>query len=282
MAREAQVPLDYLVIGHVSADLDGDRVQLGGTAAYAGLTAHALGFRVGVVTAAAPDLDLSPLAPLSLTVVTSPRSTTFENRLTPSGRLQVIHARAVPITISAVPRVWRGAATVHLAPIADEVDPAMTTQFPGAFVGMTAQGWLRQWDRDGRVGRKSFDAIGPHLGAADAVVVSIEDLGGSWDQAEEMAALCRVLAVTKAAQGAQIYSGGTSVRVEAPSATEADATGAGDVFAAVFFDRLRDTRDPWEAARIANVLAASSVTRRGLASVPSPLEARQALLPVTR
>jgi sugar/nucleoside kinase (ribokinase family) len=280
MAQGAQAPLDYLVIGHVSADLDSGRVTLGGTAAYAGLTAHALGRRVGVVTAAAPDLDLSPLAQLSLTVLPSPQSTSFENRTTPHGREQVIHSRAVPLTISDVPQAWRGAGVVHLAPIAVEVDPAMGRQFPGSFVGMTAQGWLRQWDEDGRVSRKDFDSIGPALGAADAVVVSIEDLGGSRARAEEMAAFCRVLAVTEAAQGAHIYYAGRSARVEAPPATEIDPTGAGDVFAAAFFDRLHDTHDPLQAARIANVLAAASVTRRGLASVPSPLEARRALLPV--
>lgn len=280
MARPAQVPLDYLLIGHVSADLVGERIRLGGTVAYAGLTARALGCNVGVVTAAAAGLDLSPLASLSLFVHPSPHSTSFENRATPHGREQVLHRRAAPLTIAQVPESWRGADLVHLAPIADEVDPAMVGQFPGSFVGVTAQGWLRQWDESGKVRRKDFEAIEPFLGSADAVVVSIEDLGGDLARARALADACRVLAVTQAAQGARIYAGGTWRTIPAPPASETDPTGAGDVFAPAFFLRLRETGDPWQAARIANQLAAASVTRRGLDSVPTPEDARQAMLPV--
>ncbi|MGH2627906.1 MAG: PfkB family carbohydrate kinase [Anaerolineales bacterium] len=275
-----QTPLDYLLIGHVSADLDGARVRLGGTAAYSGLTASALGCNVGVVTAAAADLDLSPLASLSLFVLPSPHSTSFENRATAHGREQVLHRRATPLTIAQVPDSWRDADLVHLAPIADEVDPEMVRQFPNSFVGVTAQGWLRQWDETGRVRRKDFDGIRPALQAADVVVVSLEDLGGDLARAEAMAACCQVLAVTRAAQGATIYTGGTSRHVGAPPASEIDPTGAGDVFAPAFFLRLKETGDPWQAARIANQLAAASVTRPGLASVPTTAEVRQALLPV--
>jgi len=44
-------PVDYLVIGHIACDLTPAGPRLGGTAAYAALTARALGLRVGVVTA---------------------------------------------------------------------------------------------------------------------------------------------------------------------------------------------------------------------------------------
>jgi len=43
-------PVDYLVIGHVAADVTPTGLQLGGTVSYAGLTARALGVRVGIVT----------------------------------------------------------------------------------------------------------------------------------------------------------------------------------------------------------------------------------------
>jgi sugar/nucleoside kinase (ribokinase family) len=45
-----------------------------------------------------------------------------------------------------------------------------------------------------------------------------------------------------------------------------DATGAGDTFATAFFIRLYETRDPWEAARFANLLAARSVTQPDVVS----------------
>src|SRR3989304_1867845 len=58
-------------------------------------------------------------------------------------------------------------------------------------------------------------------------------------------------------------------RFRAPRFTEIDATGAGDIFAAAFFIRLFATRDPWEAARYATLLASHSVTRVGLDGIPT-------------
>jgi sugar/nucleoside kinase (ribokinase family) len=281
MARAAQDPaLDYLVIGHVSADRADGRVQLGGTAAFAGLTARAVGRRVAVVTSAAPDLDLSPLSQLHTSVVASPQSTTFENRPTPAGRLQILHARAAPLSAEHVPLSWRSISLVHLGPIANEVDAGLIDLFSGSFVGVTAQGRLRAWDSEGRVRATGFETIRPLLQMADAVVLSREDLSGSEEAARELASLCRVLALTDGPRGATVVAQGESRDLPAPTAVEIDATGAGDIFAAVFFHVLQHTSDPWQAGRSANSLASRSVSRRGLASVPSPEEARQFLLPV--
>jgi len=60
-----------------------------------------------------------------------------------------------------------------------------------------------------------------------------------------------------------------------------DPTGAGDVFAAAFFIRLSQTRDPWEAARFATQVAARSVTRRGMESTPTREEMLDFLIEVT-
>ena len=55
-------PIDYLLIGHVTADLQADQtISLGGTASFSGLTAARLGHRVGLVTSCASDLQLDPL-----------------------------------------------------------------------------------------------------------------------------------------------------------------------------------------------------------------------------
>ena len=43
-------PVDYLVIGHVTEDLTPTGPRLGGTAAFAALTARAFGLRTGIVT----------------------------------------------------------------------------------------------------------------------------------------------------------------------------------------------------------------------------------------
>jgi sugar/nucleoside kinase (ribokinase family) len=61
---------------------------------------------------------------------------------------------------------------------------------------------------------------------------------------------------------------------------EFDPTGAGDIFAAAFFVRLYLTRDPWESARFANQIAATSVTRGGLDGVPTQEEVQENLIEV--
>jgi sugar/nucleoside kinase (ribokinase family) len=61
---------------------------------------------------------------------------------------------------------------------------------------------------------------------------------------------------------------------------ELDPTGAGDIFAAAFFFRLYNTRDPWEAARFATQLAAISVTRSGLQSIPTQEEIQDSMAEV--
>ncbi len=45
--------------------------------------------------------------------------------------------------------------------------------------------------------------------------------------------------------------------------------------------RLYTTRDPWEAARFATLLAANSVTRTGLNSIPTPDEIQECTVEVT-
>jgi sugar/nucleoside kinase (ribokinase family) len=62
--------------------------------------------------------------------------------------------------------------------------------------------------------------------------------------------------------------------------TEVDSVGAGDIFAAAFFIRLFATHDPWKAARFATQVAAFSVTRYGLESIPTTEEIQHSLIEV--
>jgi sugar/nucleoside kinase (ribokinase family) len=272
--------IDYLVIGHVSKDLTPEGSALGGTAAYSGLTAHALGLRVGVVTSTGADLDLSPLAGLAIQRLPSPSSTTFENRYGGAGREQFLHARAQELGPSSVPSLWRSARIVHLGPIAGEVDTDLVDFFPAALLGLTPQGWMRSWDGQGRVFPSPLPEKERILAAAGAVVISLEDVSGDESAIEELAELTRLLVVTDAGNGARVYWNRDQRRVPAPHVPEVDPTGSGDIFAAAFFSRLYQTRDPWEAARFANILASASVTRRGIAATPTPAEVDAAGLQV--
>mgnify|MGYP001562631255 CR=1 FL=1 len=273
-------PVDYLVIGHLSLDTTPEGLAPGGTAAYASLTAQALGLRVGLVTSTGPGCDVSLLDGLQLRNVPAQATTAFENVYSTDGRQQWLHARAAEIGPDHIPRAWRSAAIVHLGPIAAEVDPALADQFAGALVGVTPQGWMRAWDEQGRVRQQPWRPAPAVLNAAGAVVLSLEDLQGDEVAVEELAQLFRLLVVTDAAHGARVYWNRDLRHVPAPAVTEVDPTGAGDVFAAAFFIRMHQTRDPWEAARFANALASASVTRRGIAGVPTPAEIESAGLQV--
>lgn len=273
-------PVDYLVIGHLTVDQTENGVRLGGAAAYAGLTAHALGLRVGIVTAVGADAPLEPLAGISVAGFQADESTRFENIYTPAGRLQYLRAVAPELAYYHVPEAWRSAGIVHLGPVAREVDPGLVRSFPAALIGVTPQGWLREWDSGGMVSVAEWPEAGFILGRAGAAVVSREDLGGDEDRIEELVAAARILAVTEGADGVRIYWNGDVRRFRPPDVTEVDPTGAGDIFAAAFFFRLHSTRDPWEAARFATRLAAASVTRPGLSGVPTPAEIEAGLVEV--
>jgi len=97
-------PIDYLLIGHVTQDLTPQDAVLGGTAAFAGLTAHTLGMRVGIVTAAAADTDLRPLNNLQVHCLRSEVTSTFQNTYGPQGRVQTILARGPDLGLEALPR----------------------------------------------------------------------------------------------------------------------------------------------------------------------------------
>lgn len=264
-------PIDYLIIGHLTKDLTPTGPRLGGTASFSSLTARALGLRVGILTSCEECMDATELEEAGVQVVgmRSGETTTFENIYTPEGRVQIIHSVAPSIDLSQVPDVWRSTPIVHLGPVAREVDPNLARSFPNALVGLTPQGWMRDWDDQGRVHYTDWPESTFVLQHANAAVMSIEDVKGDERVIEDFASAIRVLAVTEGPNGCRLYWNGDLRRFRPPQMVEVDPTGAGDIFAAAFFVRLYSTRDPWEAARFATNLAAYSVLRVGLKGVPT-------------
>lgn len=275
-------PVDYLVIGHLTRDLLPHGTRLGGTAAYSSLTARAMGLRVGVLTSCEECLNAKELESQGIRVVgmRSDQTTTFENIQTPSGRVQYLHSVAPTLDLSMVPEMWRSTPIVHLGPVAREVDPNVMRAFPTASIGLTVQGWLRNWDSEGRVHYSDWPEAAFVLQQAGAAVLSIEDVRGNEDIIDEMASSIRILVVTEGAAGARLYWNGDLRRFPAPAMVEVDPVGAGDIFASAFFIRLHATRDPWEAARFATHLAALSVKRPGLEGIPTPDEVKNCLIEI--
>jgi len=273
-------PVDYLIIGHITRDLTPDGPHLGGTVTYSALMAQALGLRVGIVTSRGTELPLGPLQSIPIINNPSENSTTFENISTPTGRTQIVHNIAKQLDYYLVPDLWRDAPIVHLGPIMQEVDPGIVRYFPDSLIGLTPQGWLRAWDYDGKVYLSEWPEAAFVLEHSGAAVVSLEDVEGDERRLEEMATYCQILAVTEGAQGVRIYWNGDIRRFPAPEADVLDTTGAGDIFATAFFTRLHTTRNPWEAARFANLLASISVSRIGLQAIPTPEEIQNCMIEV--
>lgn len=265
-------PIDYLLIGHVAIDLTPAGKQLGGTVSYSALTAKAFGLRVGIVTSAGEDAPLNLLNGIQIVNLPTETSTVFENIKTEHGRKQTLHHQAAKISFEHVPQIWRNAPIVHLAPIAQEVDPALVEQFPSSWVGVTPQGWMRSWDEKGSVFAKAWENSEQVLGRVGGVVMSLEDVNRDLELVEWMAHHTRLLCLTEGEEGAVLHWHGDRRRYRPVKVDEVDATGAGDIFAASFFARLYQTNDPWEAARFATNLAAYSVTRVGLQGIPTHAE----------
>ncbi|MFN2152259.1 MAG: PfkB family carbohydrate kinase [Anaerolineales bacterium] len=273
--------IDYLLIGHLSRDLTPDGDRLGGTVAYAALTAYALGLRVGIVTSWGYEFPLEPYLGL-LPIINTPTdsSTTFENIKTSDGRIQIIHNVAASLDLHMIPEIWLDTPIVHLAPIAQEVDPTLVRHLPYSMIGITPQGWLREWDQNGRVSLTEWPEAAFVLERAGATVLSIEDVRHEEERIEEFATASRVLVVTEGASGGRVFWNGDVRRFAAPKVDPIDEVGAGDIFATAFFHRFHLTRDPWEAARFAAQLASNSVTRSGMAGIPTPDEIQSATVEV--
>jgi hypothetical protein len=266
--------VDYLIIGHITRDLIPNGERIGGTAAYAALTARALGLRVGIVTSLPNEMLETANLPADIQIVNQPAetATTFKNTETETGRRQRLHAQANEISFAAVPQIWHRTPIIHLAPVVRELGETIGNHLSPTLLGVTPQGWLRQWDADGNISPRKWSEMEPSLKQVGAAVLSVEDVQDDEELIEEMSIHCRVLAITEASEGARLYWNGDLRRFRAPKVDEIDPVGAGDIFAAAFFIRLYTTRDPWEAARFANCIAAGSVTWHGLESIPTPEE----------
>jgi sugar/nucleoside kinase (ribokinase family) len=273
-------PVDYLLIGHLTVDKTPEGPRIGGTVAYAALTARALGLRVGIVTAWGAEIPLGPLADIPIVGPSAESSTTFENIYTPQGRVQKIHHIAPRLDFGHVPEAWQQANIVHLGPVAQEVDVSMVRNFPSSLICVTPQGWMRNWNTEGDVIAAEWPQSSFVLQHIGAMVIGLEDIDFNEEQLEDMVVSCPVVAATEGEEGVRLFWNGDVRRFRPPKVDEVDATGAGDIFAAAFFVRLYTTRDPWEAARFATQVSARSVTRPDLLGIPTGAEIKESMMEV--
>jgi sugar/nucleoside kinase (ribokinase family) len=265
--------IDFLVVGHLVQDIVPNGYVVGGTAAYSSITARNLGRKPGIVTRLAPDFVLpNVLHDINVHRTPSAQTTTFHNIYRDGHREQFIRALADPIQPEDVPAAWAGVPIVHLGPLAREIDARFAKLFPNALVGVTPQGWLRQWDDAGRVRLRLWEEAPQILPHVDCLVLSEEDLNGNPGLIDEYVLLTRIAVMTQGKRGCMVFENGNATQVPGFPVPEVDPTGAGDVFAAAFLIRLGETKDAIESASFANATASFCVQAAGVIGIPTRAE----------
>jgi len=256
------------IIGHLTRDILEDGYAIGGAVSYSGVTARRLGADVTVLTRANPD-DVRILEDEGIRVINLPTDvyTTFLNVYYKDIRTQQLISVAAPIMAADVPSEVYEADMLLLAPVAQEVDPAIT-QFVRNQLAATPQGWMREWDQKGRVYAIPWYSSGRILPYLDSIIFSDLDLIGDMSILPTIIDTVPLVAITKAAKGCVLYYRGRRCQVHTRPAREVDATGAGDTFTAAFLVELMNGKSPIEAAYFANVTASLSIEGVGLSGIP--------------
>lgn len=293
---------DYLIVGHITADLlDDGSVTLGGTALYSGLAAAHLGANVAILTRGRfgetiAGMDVPGLGEyadrLQVIVQDADVPTTFTNHYLGTNRTQQIKHWAGPIDLRGLPPHWGNAKIVHLGPVADELDPRRISGLTSGFLGVTPQGWMREWpkERGGRVNLVPLRLPVDLVNRIDSAIVSDEEIFNAREFIERVGER-RMSVVTRGPEGASIYhSLGRDVQVQpghkayrlvdipgVPVKVKS-LTGAGDVFAAAFFMKASEKNSSaLEAGQYANVVAALSLRELGAGVVPEKREVDEML-----
>ncbi|MGE5617744.1 MAG: PfkB family carbohydrate kinase [Sphingomonadaceae bacterium] len=261
--------IDYLAIGHLAVDHRLARGPVvGGSVAYASITATRLGQRAGIVTVADEELEWpNALAGVEMRIISTPASTGFENLYRRGKRIQRVLAVAPHVPAEAVPEEWKRCPVVHLAPIVHEVDGSFPGLFTGSLIALTPQGLLRHWDEGGRVRQGAWSGDDRLLAGANVVIFSEEDLAGDPGFLPLCLERVPITLLTHGAKGVTLFTRGQPTHLPAFPTTEVDPTGAGDVFAASFLVEYHRTRDPLRSAAFACCAASFAVERIGLEGV---------------
>ena len=257
--------IDYLIVGHICSDLTPEGTKVGGTVAYAGRTALALGYKTAALTSAPHNYDWDRSLPgIKVQSIPSTQTTTFENIYSENGRRQKIYHVAEKLHEHHLLKDWQHSRIVHLGPVADEVDPEIIHHFSDSLIGLTPQGWMRQWDETGHVQAQKWPLASSIFPIADAVILSEDDLIDD-NLLIEFRKWTRLLVLTQGIDGCTVFFENEVKQMPTIPVRDADPTGAGDIFAAAFFIRLdQSDGNPWKAAEFANRIATETVKNQNL------------------
>lgn len=276
-SHSGRVP-EYVAIGHMTIDRTPSGDMLGGSVLYAALTAARYGLRAAILTRANLDaLDgkmreqLDSIATeVEIVTQSSHGITTFTNTDVAGRRSQTLHDWGGEIDLTGLPPLWRSAGAIHLAPVAQEIDPRQVNRLSPHLLGCTPQGWMRRWDEDrlGQVRASLLRLPADLVSRIDALVVSTEEYSNAREVVAEIGQR-GLSAITRGIQGAALIDRGREVDVPAYRMRVIDTVGAGDVFAAALFTARSDRQSVTASARYASAAAALTVRGAGLEFVPT-------------
>jgi len=270
---------EYLAVGHIAVDLlpDGTPV-LGGTALYSALTAARFGLRTAVLTRGnfskhgeTIEKALSHFAEeVEIILQSSQQPTVFTNVNIAGRRAQTLHSWAGRIDLTGIPAHWRSADIIHIAPVAQEIDPRQTGRLNPGFLGVTPQGWMRRWppSHHGPVSLGPLRLPSEMLSRVDAMVVNAEEQSLARDEIEAVASR-GLVAITRGPLATQIFDRGRLIEVPSIPVRAVDDAGAGDVFAGALFVLRAEHESTIAAGRMAAVAAGLRIQKHGPDAVPT-------------
>jgi sugar/nucleoside kinase (ribokinase family) len=270
--------LEFLAVGHFTHDVTDRGLILGGAAAYSTLAAKKLGLRVGVISAVGGDfLHYDKLEDIALHLVNNAhnansnadsRTTTFHNVYENGVRRQTLRSVSDPILPQHIPSEWLDSQIVYLCPVADEVHPDVVHKFPNSLIGISPQGWMRQWDAAGHVSPRKWKDAPKVLPNIEAVIMSEEDITPFPEIVDEYREMAKVVILTRGHRGSTLFHKGQTTDFPAYQTKVMDPTGAGDVFAVAFLSELRRSGDLRKASIFANCTASFVVEKKGTNGIP--------------
>ena len=273
---------DYLAVGNPTLDVqpDGSAV-LGGTAVYSALQAARLGLSAVAIGRANPDVLRPYWQPyakqVDLRLQPSAATTTFRNVSDADVREQWVREWAGEIDLESLP----DSDILHLAPVAGEIAiDRLAGRCCSRLVCLTPQGLVRRWPgADGHVGLVPMRFPAELAALVDIAVVSEHEAPYVSGLLQDVARRGGLSVVTRGQRGCEVLSGdGWSEYPAEPVQPVADATGAGDCFAAALAVEVFHGRPLPDAVRLATIAAALCV--RGLG--PAAIGTRQEIMATFR
>lgn len=256
---------DLLCIGFLCHDLHEGKNILGGTASYSSIMASHLGMQTALLTSVGKDFEFFAIFDqyeINICNRLAAKTTVFENIYRKGKRTQYIYDHATTLSPEDLPKEWFEIPIVKFCLIADEVNPDFLKRFPQALVGATIQGWLRQWDEEGRVRPKAMDW--ELLRHVDIVFLSEDDIAGFEEVIPKIADLVQIMVMTNGKEGAIVFHQGKKQHFPAFPTKEVDPTGAGDIFAAAFLVKYYQSKRILHAIAYAHAAASFIVEDYGI------------------